>query len=84
MRVLKFYASWCAPCKALTSTIEQLSETADLPAIENIDIDADMEKAVHYGVRTVPTMVVVADDGTEIRRQVGSISQNELLDFLKG
>lgn len=85
MAVLKFYADWCAPCRALSGKIERLGETADLPVIENVDIDKDMDRAAHYGVRTVPTMIVTADDGTEIRRLANSqVSEKDLLTFLKG
>lgn len=72
--VLKFSASWCQPCKALASILE--GDSWGLPITE-IDIDKDMEKAIQYGVRSVPTMVML-EDGKEIKRKTGVGSHEEL------
>jgi thioredoxin-related protein len=40
--------------------------------------------AQEYKVRSVPTMVLVDDTGREIRRQVGMVTEEKLLEFLKG
>ena len=81
MKLLKFYASWCGPCKGLTMVIEGVKEQLPMP-VENIDIDADMDTARKYNVRSVPTMVVVAEDGTEIKRTVGILNEKQLIEFL--
>lgn len=81
MKLLKFYASWCGPCKGLTMVIEGVKEQLPMP-VENIDIDADMDTARKYNVRSVPTMVVVAEDGTEIKRTVGMLNEKQLIEFL--
>ena len=52
--------------------------------VENIDIDKDMDTAIKYGVRGVPTMVLVDDDGKELGRKVGMMNEQELITFLKG
>jgi len=83
MKALKFYAEWCQPCKMLSRIMEDASEQITTP-VENIDIDKDMDTAIKYGVRGVPTMVLVDDDGKELARKVGMMQEQELITFLKG
>ena len=56
-------------------------ETAglDLP-IEVIDIDVHGDVAQEYGVRSVPTLVML-DENTEIKRLIGSRTVNQLQEW---
>ena len=80
MKVLKFSASWCGPCKMLSMTIAGIKDQIPYP-IEEIDIDADTEMAQKYGIRGVPTMVIV-DGDKEVKRKVGAMTSPELKTFL--
>ena len=82
MKALKFYAEWCAPCKALTQIIESAGDKISMP-IEEIDIDKNMDLALQYGIRSVPVMVVVNDSGEEVRRHLGMMKESDLLEFLE-
>jgi thioredoxin 1 len=81
MKVLKFEASWCSPCKMLSRVIEDAKDkiTAE---IECVDIDENADLAKQYGIRGVPTMVVVDSEGKEIKRQSGMMMESQLLQFL--
>lgn len=81
MKVLKFYATWCAPCKGLSMIVEGVKDSIDT-VIEDVDIEKDTELAVKYGIRSVPTMVVVNDSGEVIRRKTGMMTEEELLEFI--
>lgn len=72
MKLLKFYAEWCQPCKMLSRTLEDI--TIPFP-VEEIDIDADMETAVKYGVRGVPTMVLLDENFNEVKRASGYMTE---------
>jgi len=82
MKVLKFYADWCQPCKALSRTIESIGDVGI--TIENVDIDENSETAVKYGIRGVPTLVLVNDDGSEVRRRSGNMSEKDFKAFVAG
>lgn len=71
-KVIRFTASWCAPCKALASILEEVK--TDLP-IEVVDIDQNKELAIQYRVRSVPTLVLV-DDNKELKRMTGVQAKN--------
>ena len=80
MKLLKFSASWCQPCKMLTT----ITENMDLPYdMDSIDIDEQTEMAMKYNVRGVPTLVLVDDVGNEVKRNVGMITRDKLLEWLK-
>jgi len=83
MKVLKFYADWCGPCKALTRIIEIAGEKVTIP-VENVNIDENIFLAQEFKVRSVPTMVLVDDTENEIKRHVGLVDEEKLLEFLKG
>ena len=82
MKVLKFAAEWCGPCKMLSSVLEKYYD-GDVP-IENIDIDQNSEVAVRYGIRGVPTLVLLDDNGGELRRKSGMMMIDEFEKFIKG
>jgi thioredoxin 1 len=50
--------------------------------IEEVDIDANMELAKEFGIRGVPTMVLVDEGGKEVQRIVGVPKPAELADFV--
>jgi thioredoxin 1 len=73
-RVLRFTASWCGPCKSLAKTLEDIK--TEIP-IEVYDIDEKTDIAMEYGIRGVPTLVML-DGNTEVKRKVGYKTQKEL------
>lgn len=73
-KVLKFKASWCGPCKILSSTLSKI--TTDV-AIEEVDIEQNPTLTQQYKIRGVPTLVMVEDD-VELKRVVGVKTKEEL------
>ena len=82
MKALKFYATWCEPCKALSKIIEGARDKITMP-IEDIDIEQNTELVQKYGIRGVPALVIVDDEGKEVKRQSGMVMEDKLLEFLK-
>ena len=80
MKVLRFTASWCQPCKMLAKTLEDVN--TNVP-IEVIDIDDNSDLAKDYGIRGVPTMVML-DGNIEVKRLVGMSQKKELENWLNG
>ena len=76
-RILRFTASWCGPCQGLAMNLETAS--LNLP-IEVIDIDVHGDVAQEYGVRSVPTLVML-DENTEVKRLIGSKTVNQLQEW---
>jgi len=76
-RILRFTASWCGPCQGLAMNLE----TADLNIpIEVVDIDTHSDIAQEYGIRSVPTLIML-DENTEVKRLIGSKTINQLQEW---
>lgn len=81
MKLLKFQATWCQPCKMLSRIMQDASDKITIP-VEEIDIDQNMDMAVQFQVRGVPTLVVVDDEGKEVKRASGMMNEDKLMEFL--
>ena len=83
MKVLKFYAEWCGPCKVQSQIIKNAGDKITTP-VEDVNIDENVFMAQDFNVRGVPTMVLVGDDEKEIKRHVGVLKEAELIEWVKG
>lgn len=81
MKVIRFTASWCAPCKALAKTLEEVSTDIE---IEVEDIDDENSRANVYGIRSVPTLIMLDDNGQEVKRLIGLKPKDILEEWLNG
>ena len=81
MKLLKFYAEWCGPCKGLSMVIKGAEDKITIP-VEEVDIDQNVFMATNFGVRSVPTLILVDDKEKEIKRKVGMVQEKELLEWL--
>jgi thioredoxin-like negative regulator of GroEL len=80
-QVLKFSASWCGPCQALSMTLKGID---DIPVeIKEIDIDENLDLAAQYNIRSVPTLVML-ENGSEVKRVSGALPANKVKEFLNG
>ena len=80
MKVIKFSADWCQPCKVVDPILKSLTQELNL-SLESINVSSQRPLFEKYGVKTVPT-IIVEEEGQEVKRHTGMISKNKLRDFL--
>lgn len=84
MKILDFYADWCNPCKALSKVIEEYEKENPNINIERIDVEDDSNAGLvsDYKVRSLPTLYMIKDDGTE-KFKVGTMNLQQLKEFIE-
>ena len=73
-----FSAEWCVPCQTLGPIMDQVSTQIQVQKF-NIDYEADL--ITKYGVRNIPTVVLVENE-QEVRRFTGVKSYNDIIRFV--
>ena len=76
--ILRFTASWCQPCKALTSILDEVQLNVPMRVI---DIDKEEHLVKEYQVRSIPALIQIRD-GKVASRLVGAVTKAELEDWL--
>ena len=79
-KILYFSASWCGPCKMLGPIMESLSGQINY---EKIDVDNNQDLSIQYGVRNIPTLVLV-ENGEAVGRLTGLQQKEAILNFYNG
>jgi len=79
--ILYFTASWCGPCKSLAPRMEALSGQINY---KKIDVDGNQDLSMKYGVRNVPSLVLVNENGEELNRLVGVQPDQAIINFYNG
>jgi thioredoxin 1 len=76
--VLDFSAEWCVPCKRLAPIMEEIaSEFEGKVKVGTVDVGVAQETAIHFGIRSVPTVVFVKDG--KVQDQVVGLTQKTAL-----
>jgi thioredoxin 1 len=74
--ILYFSATWCVPCRQMKPILEQVEAETGIK-ITKIDIEEGFASSQKYGVRSVPTFVLL-EEGKEISRTIGAQTSKEL------
>ena len=76
-KIIRFTAEWCQPCKVLSKQLETME--LNVP-VDVIDIDKDPEIAIEYGIRSVPTLVLM-EDNQVLSKIVGLKAPHEIREW---
>ena len=76
--LVDFWADWCAPCKAMAPTIEELAEQySGLARVVKLNVEKHQKIAEAYDVRSIPTLMMFRD-GEVLQTFIGAASKGEL------
>ncbi len=79
IRLVKFEASWCGPCKALNPILQRLvDDFDDVLEVYTVDVDDNSYLANHYQVRSVPTIILHGTEGEFIVRFTGMVRYDQI------
>lgn len=71
--LIDFSATWCQPCRAIAPLVDQLAgEYEGKVKVTAVDIDESPGMAQKYGIRGVPTLIMVKG-GQVVGQQVGAV-----------
>jgi len=76
-KILYFSAAWCGPCKMLGPIMESLSGQINY---EKIDVDNNQDLSIQYGVRNIPTLILV-ENGEAVGRLTGLQQKDQIIEF---
>jgi putative thioredoxin len=80
--LVDFWATWCGPCKTLGPMLEKLAaEYNGAFRLGKVDVDKNQELAAMFGVRSIPTVMLVKD-GQLLDGFAGALPEGQLREFL--
>jgi len=81
--LVDFWAAWCGPCKSLGPILEKVvDEYAGQVRLAKVDTDAEMQLAAVFGIRSLPTVVLVKD-GQMVDGFMGALPESGVRQFIE-
>ena len=80
--LVDFWASWCAPCKAIAPLVDELAEAFDGKVkVCKVNVDENPATPGQYGVRGIPTLILFKG-GEVVDQVVGAVPKSQLESLL--
>ena len=77
-----FWAEWCGPCRAVSPTVEELSnEYRGKLDFVKVNVDQNNELAQKYSIYSIPTLAIFAN-GKVIAQSAGAASKDSIRSYI--
>ena len=81
--LIDFWADWCGPCKSLGPILEKVVESyGGQLKLGKVDTDKEMQLAGAFGIRSLPTVVLVKD-GQMVDGFMGALPESGVRAFVE-
>jgi len=81
--IVDLWAEWCGPCKMIEPIIEDIANQYEGKIkIVKLDVDANQETPIKYGVMNIPTLLFFKN-GKEVNRVIGAYPKNHLMKIVE-
>jgi thiol-disulfide isomerase/thioredoxin len=80
MKVIKFSAPWCGPCKVYAETFKKIQVCEEFKNDDFLEINVEEDDDAltdKYSIKSVPTTIVL-NENSEVKKIVGAISFDSL------
>ena len=82
--LVQFWAEWCSPCHAMRPEVERFAAEAPSDiAVCAVEITVFPRTAEHFGVSSVPSLVILRD-GVEVLRSAGAKRRSQIERLVAG
>ncbi len=80
--LVDFWAEWCGPCKMLAPLLDEIDAEIEDIKIVKVDVDANPNVTVQYGVRAMPTLILFKN-GEPVGTQQGMKPKSSLVSWIQ-
>jgi thioredoxin 1 len=80
--LIDFWATWCGPCRMIAPIVEEIAtEYEGKVVVGKVDVDANQNIAINYGIRSIPTLIIFKD-GKVVEQIVGAVPKKHIVERL--
>ena len=84
--IIKFSASWCAPCQTFHTTFMRVSSYDEFKDIEFKEIDVESNEGIDlaekYHINSLPTTILFDEKGNTRYTLLGNVSEKSFIDVI--
>lgn len=81
--LIDFYADWCGPCKMMDPVFGEIKKDYEGKVnFKKVDVEEDGTLAAQFGVLSIPTFVLVDEQGAERSRKMGAMPKETLKEWI--
>ena len=78
--LVDFFANWCAPCRVMSSVVDEIAEEHPEIKVCKINVDEQPQLAARFSVESIPTLIVFKN-GSAVKPAVGSLPKRAVLEM---